>query len=202
MCKGFEFWKGRKNNSGQLIPSFQSNCITDPKEVGSSSWEASTVLNMRSQLWGCPSDITYKEKKSSLISDCGQSATSFTQATWSEKWEWKCKCPGAANSKWEFSGSLTASQSTLMDPQPHPGGMMSHYQVLASWMCRVSMTLHVSRGFLELAKTFQRWVYHWKSDRKTIHTFSFPSSPVTQMLASSSSSDVWLKLWPISFHLQ
>lgn len=32
-----------------------------------------------------------------------------------------------------------------MGPQPHPGGMMSHYQVLASWMCRVSMTLHISR---------------------------------------------------------
>ena len=27
-----------------------------------------------------------------------------------------------------------------MDPQPHPGGMTSHYQVLASWMCRVSVS--------------------------------------------------------------
>lgn len=158
------------------------------------------VLNKQSQLWGCPSDTTYQEEKSSLISDCGPVSNKFPPRPHNQRsGNEHSKCPETLpTAEWEFSGSLTTSWSSWW---VHSHILEEWCLIIRSWLlgCVGSAWLYISQeGSWSWQGPSRGKSIIGKSDRKTIHTFSVPSSPVTQMLASSPSSDGWLKLWPIS----
>lgn len=69
-----------------------------------------------------------------------------------------------------------------MSPQPHPEGM-HRYQVLASGMCGVSMTLHVLERSPGAGEDFPKVTVSLQRVKgETIHIFPFLSSLVTQIL--------------------